>query len=160
MRGRVSADVNGGRHAGSRRGGFLSPQIVGGILIPLAVIRHSSPSCVHRDGFHPGCDPADVPPTLDMCHSKLLSRPAGRERRGVNGFLTESFITDLDDGAQADTSHQCSGACFTLLPFIAPFLLQLSHHLSSRRLPPVEKKHHTHTPLDGAHYHLWGLFVT
>lgn len=101
---------------------------------------------------------------LDMCHSELLSRAPGRERRGANGFLKESFITGLGEGARADTTHQCSVACLTLLPFIAPFLLRLSRHLSSRRLSPAEKTPrahtNTHTPLDCAHYRLWGLFVT
>lgn len=76
--------------------------------------------------------------------------PCGLERQGVNGFLTESFIRDSGEGSQTDTAHQCSRACITLLPFITPFLLRFSRHLSSRHLPPVEKSTaHTHTHVSG-----------
>lgn len=150
MRGRVSADVNGGRHAGTCQGGFFIS--ANRRWHPDSSHGNQAQTRAHYDKFHPACDPPKVSPILDMCHSELLSRAPGRERRGANGFLKESFITGLGEGARADTTHQCSIACLTLLPFIAPFLLRLSYHLSSRHLAGGKNTTHTHK-----HTHAFGL---
>lgn len=151
MRGRVCADVNGGRHAGTCQGGFLSLQIVAGVPIPLTVIRHRVARAT-ANSVPPSRDPPMASPILDMCHSKLLSRAPGRERRGANGFLKESFITGL--GRRSPSRHNTSVQ--RGVSHFAAFHRSISSAAlapSVIALPPAGgRKHHAHTQTHMRHW--------